>query len=228
MTEQSTNGAGSEDVAGEYVLGTLSGAERRAAERRMKSDSRFAQAVADWEARLAPLAETSQPVRPPAHVLDRIMARIGGSVGNVVKLRRQVSVWRGVSAIATALAAALALFLVIQPPQQQGRYVAVLNAQGPEAPFIVSIDLASESVSIRRAGAEPQAGKSYELWAVGGGRDKPQSLGIIDAKLDIPAGRLGGFNPDTVFAVSLEPQGGSPTGQPTGPVLYTGKLYPIE
>ena len=29
---------------------------------------------------------------------------------------------------------------------------------------------------------------------------------------------------ETVFAISLEPQGGSPTGAPTGPVLYTGKL----
>jgi len=28
----------------------------------------------------------------------------------------------------------------------------------------------------------------------------------------------------TVLAVSLEPQGGSPTGQPTGPVLFQGKV----
>jgi len=27
----------------------------------------------------------------------------------------------------------------------------------------------------------------------------------------------------TVLAISLEPSGGSPTGLPTGPVLYTGK-----
>lgn len=27
-----------------------------------------------------------------------------------------------------------------------------------------------------------------------------------------------------VLAVSLEPRGGSPTGQPTGPVLYQGPL----
>lgn len=230
MTQLFPNENGSEDVAGEYVLGALSREERQTAEARMRTDARFAKAVADWEARLSPLAFTSQPVRPADHVFDRVMARLGGGgTGNVFKLRRQVSAWRGVSAIATALAAALALFIVVRPPvEPQGRYVAVLNAQGPEAPFVVSIDLAKESVSIRRAGAEPQTDKSYELWAVGGGREKPQSLGIIDASLEIPAGRLGGFNPETVFAVSLEPQGGSPTGQPTGPVLYTGKLYPIE
>ena len=60
----------------------------------------------------------------------------------------------------------------------------------------------------------------------------PQSLGVIDASLKIPAGQLGKIDPatlnETVFAISLEPQGGSPTGAPTGPVLYTGKLVATE
>jgi anti-sigma-K factor RskA len=30
-----------------------------------------------------------------------------------------------------------------------------------------------------------------------------------------------------VFAISLEPQGGSPTGQPTGPVVAAGDLRDI-
>jgi anti-sigma-K factor RskA len=33
---------------------------------------------------------------------------------------------------------------------------------------------------------------------------------------------------DTLFAVSLEPEGGSPTGQATGPVMFTGKLVATE
>ena len=78
----------------------------------------------------------------------------------------------------------------------------------------------------------PQPGKSYELWAVGGGRDKPQSLGVIDASFRIPASKLGKIDPavmnDTLFAVSLEPEGGSPTSQPTGPVMFTGKLVATE
>ncbi|MER8170592.1 anti-sigma factor domain-containing protein, partial [Acinetobacter baumannii] len=69
-------------------------------------------------------------------------------------------------------------------------------------------------------------------WAVGGGRANPQSLGVIDASLRIPASQLGKVDPatlgETVFAISLEPQGGSPTGAPTGPVLYTGKLVATE
>ena len=67
---------------------------------------------------------------------------------------------------------------------------------------------------------------------MGGGRDKPQSLGVIDAAYRIPASKLGKIDPailgDTVFAVSLEPEGGSPTSQPTGPVLFTGKLVATD
>jgi anti-sigma-K factor RskA len=67
---------------------------------------------------------------------------------------------------------------------------------------------------------------------VGGGRDKPQSLGVIDASFRIPASKLGKIDPavlnDTLFAVSLEPKGGSPTSQPTGPVMFTGKLVATE
>ena len=34
--------------------------------------------------------------------------------------------------------------------------------------------------------------------------------------------------PGTQLLVSLEPRGGSPTGQPTGPVLYGGRLAAVN
>jgi anti-sigma-K factor RskA len=72
--------------------------------------------------------------------------------------------------------------------------------------------------------AEAPAGKSYELWAIGDGRKQPESLGIIDKDVQ----RNVAISPGTILAVSLEPAGGSPTGQPTGPVVYTGKLVPTQ
>ena len=103
-----------------------------------------------------------------------------------------------------------------------------MQSEGPGPAFVAAVDLSAGTISVRRVGAEPQAGKSYEVWAVGGGRDKPQSLGVIDASLKIPQSRFGTLAPDTVLAISLEPEGGSPTGQPTGPVLYTGTLVATE
>jgi anti-sigma-K factor RskA len=32
---------------------------------------------------------------------------------------------------------------------------------------------------------------------------------------------------ETVFAISVEPLGGSPTGAPTGPVVYSGRLVTL-
>jgi len=225
--------------AGEYVLGTLTAPERAEAETRIDRESAFAAAVLAWETYFAPLAAAAMAVQPPAHLRRRILEAIGGSglaAGNVVQLRKQLNLWRGLTVGAAALAAALAAFVLVRPlPPPQlvgGKYVAVLQPEGPGPAFVATIDLATGTVSALRVGAEPQAGKSYELWAVGGGREKPQSLGVIDASLKIPADKLGKIDPtslsQTLFAISLEPQGGSPTGQPTGPVLYTGKLVATE
>jgi anti-sigma-K factor RskA len=219
-----------EVLAAEYVLGTLDAAERAGAEGLVAREPAFAAMVRQWETRLGGLSESVAPVAPPDHVRGAILRRIAGddpaASPVVTVLTRKVNVWRGMAAAATALAAVLAGLLIYKPapPAQQGRFVAVLQPEGQGAAFVASVDLASGFVSIRRVGAELPVGKSHELWAVGGGRDKPESLGLITAGLKVPA-RL---SADTVLAVSLEPEGGSPTGQPTGPVLFTGKLVATE
>jgi anti-sigma-K factor RskA len=219
-------------LAAEFALGTLSAAERAEAAALILRDPGFAKTVRDWEARLTPLSEAIPERQPPDDMWQRIRARIADSPGGatVVALKRQLSLWRGASVGLAALAAALAAFLLVSPQQAglDGRYVAVLQSEGPGPAFVAAVDLEAGTISVRRVGAEPQTGKSYEVWAVGGGRDKPQSLGVIDASLKIPKSRFGTLAPDTVLAISLEPEGGSPTGQPTGPVLYTGTLVATE
>jgi anti-sigma-K factor RskA len=42
--------------------------------------------------------------------------------------------------------------------------------------------------------------------------------------IKVPLDLLARVNKEAVLAVSLEPPGGSPTGQPTGPVIANGKL----
>ena len=225
-----------EAMAGEYALGTLAAAERIEAQTLLSQNSEFAAAVDLWTRRLVPLLLAIPAVAPPAQLRARILANVAtaGSSGNVVDLGRRVAFWRGVSLAASAIAAALALFILFkpEPPAAPGNFVAVLQPEGPGPAFVASIDIKDGTISVKRLGAQAEAGKTYELWAVGGGRAAPQSLGVIDASLKIPADQLGKVDPatlgETVFAISLEPQGGSPTGAPTGPVLYTGKLVPTE
>ena len=224
-----------EERAAEYALGTLSAAEREEAGRDMASDPDFAALVAAWERRLSPLALALAPIAAPSHLRARILAAIPAprEGGNIVQLRRKLTRWQIATAAVSAIAAALGGFILLHPqPASEGRFVAVLQAEGPGPAFLASVDLGAGTISVRTVGARPVSGKSYELWALGAGRDKPQSLGVLAAGFRIPANKLGKLDQsalgDTVFAVSIEPEGGSPTGQPTGPVAFTGKLVATE
>ncbi|MGQ0485964.1 MAG: anti-sigma factor [Hyphomicrobiales bacterium] len=226
-----------EGLAAEFVLGTLAASERLEAARLLATEASFAALVAAWERRLVPLALALEPAAPPGHVRDRVMQAIPDSIpgsAEVLALARRARRWQGLALAAGALAAVLALFIVLRPAlaPQAGRYVAVLQAEGTEPAFLASIDIAGGTIRVRTIAARPQPGKSYELWAVGAGRAKPQSLGVIDAAFRVPADRLGRVDAktlgETVFAVSLEPEGGSPTGEVTGPVLFVGKLVAAE
>lgn len=227
-----------DELAAEFVLGALPAAEQRDAMALLASDPEFAALVKAWERRLVPLSLALEPVTVPPNIRGAVMKAIAGDRPDaqiIIALKRKAGAWRFATVAASAIAASLAAFIIYgsyssELPNQ--RYVAVLQAEGPGPAFLASIDLKTGSISVRTVGAEAQLGKSYELWAVGGGRDKPQSLGVIDADFRIPTSRLGRIDPailgDTVFAVSLEPEGGSPTGQATGPVLFAGKLVATE
>ena len=105
----------------------------------------------------------------------------------------------------------------------------MLQKDSASPAFIVSVDVDQRSLTIRPVAASQQAGKSYELWLVNDQLPAPRSLGVVrDSEFTVEPARLSGVAADTVrrstYAVTLEPQGGSPTGLPTGPVLYSGTL----
>ena len=65
-----------------------------------------------------------------------------------------------------------------------------------------------------------------ELWYVAAGQ-APRSIGLLDrpeTRAALPAVARGGDITGATLAVSVEPPGGSTTGAPTGPVVYSGKL----
>ena len=73
-----------------------------------------------------------------------------------------------------------------------------------------------------------EAGKSYELWIVSDKLQRPRSLGVIGGNDFTARPVLSAYEPELVnqatYAVTVEPEGGSPTGVPTGPIVFTGKL----
>jgi anti-sigma-K factor RskA len=231
-----------EVLAGEYVLGTLDPGERAEAERLRASDPDFASVIAAWEHRLDPLNVAVASIAPPEGLFQRIEQRLRQTAeravppsATIIKLERRVRHWRAATLAMAAVAASLIGFIVAAPREPVAhRFVAAVQ-QGDQQPvFVVAVDTAKGIIAVRPVAARPpESGGDYELWAVGGGRLRPQSLGLIALRdVNLPVTRLESDKAatigDTVFAVSLEPRGGSPTGQPTGPVLWTGKLVPVD
>jgi anti-sigma-K factor RskA len=221
-------------LAGEYVLGQLEGDERRAAEARLGADAAFRSAVAAWERRLQPLSDMADEASPPAGTFERVLARLDAQPAaqptgsNVIVLRRAVTRWKITSAIVGAAAAVLAGIVVVDrtqvPPQSE--FVAILTAEGAKPAFVATVDTTKGTISVRRVAIAAPEDKSYELWAIPPG-GAPQSLGVVEQAsyrhaLNLPA------STDLTFAISLEPKGGSKTGAPTGPVVFTGTLVPTE
>ena len=126
----------------EYVLGTLTGAERQAFEAELARDETLRRAVAAWSERLQPLADSVAPVAPPLAVRDRVLARIGGESTNQERpfsILRWLSWTFGASAVAAAAAVAAVFFFTPQPPELGG-YALLHEATGSNAVIVVQID----------------------------------------------------------------------------------------
>ena len=114
------------------------------------------------------------------------------------------------------------------PSPKPAQYVAVLQRDAASPAFLLTFDLDKRTLTVRTVRAERQPGKNYELWLVSDRFKSPRSLGLISDEEFTEQTQLANFDAVTInratYAVSLEPEGGSPTGSPTGPVLYSGKL----
>ena len=217
-----------ERLAAEYALGTLRGRARARLKRWMRDDAELAREVAKWEARLAPLAQAVAPVAPPARVWNALQNRL--EVNPKGARRMSFSVWKALGWMASGAAAALIAVTLLLPSLRDttpAAYVAVLSdAKTNRAVLVATAGQADNVLRVNTLDPSIQvSGRSLELWALP--RDgKPKSLGVIGSaeraalRLDAPADKSLGNVP--ALAISLEPQGGSPTGQPTGPVLYSG------
>jgi anti-sigma-K factor RskA len=226
-----------ERLAAEYAAGSLRGGARRRFESLLTCHPALRGALRRWEGRLMPLTASISPQQPPPQVWKRIEAGIGGSGGNtaaepaVRSWWTQLAFWRGLSAVATVATLTLAVLLG-SPPPARAPVVVVLSAAGApgaDSGVVPASFVASISADGRAMVTKPlttvsmQADKALELWAVPP-QGAPRSLGLISAQGTTVVQHSRVLNNTAAFAVSLEPAGGSPTGAPTGPILYVGKL----
>ena len=203
-----------------------------------------------WEKIRAEIARTAQSSVPSFNVRAANADDAALAAANVVAFRGQVRRWRNVAAFTSAIAAALVAMVATQAyrpdllpeglrpkPQIQvvqapapvpAQYVAVLQKDGNSPAFILTVDNATKNFTVRKVDAQPEPGKSYELWIVSDKLQQPRSLGVIGGDEFTARPVLSSYDADTInqatYAVTVEPGGGSPTGVPTGPIVFTGKL----
>jgi anti-sigma-K factor RskA len=174
---------------------------------------------------------------------------------NVIRLTAQARRWRNVASAMTALAAALIAMLAVEvyrpdllpgalrskprvqvvevrtpqaAPALSGQYVAILQGQAGAPAFILTIDGTTKNFTVRKVGASPEAGKSFELWLISDKLPRPRSLGVIGGSDFTARPVLSGYDQDVInsatYAVTVEQAGGSPDGVPHSTPIYTGKL----
>jgi anti-sigma-K factor RskA len=201
--------------------------------------------------------EALQPEAPHAEVLSPEIAppEIPADNSNVIRLSAQARRWRNVATAMTAIAAALVAMVTLGlyqpdllpaglrpkprtqlvevkptavPVTRSAQYVAVLQKEGGAPAFILTVDGATRNFTIRKVGAVPEAGKSFELWLISDKLPKPRSLGVIGGGDFTARPVLASYDADTVnaatYAVTVEQAGGSPDGNPHSAPVFTGKL----
>ncbi len=212
-------------LAAEYALGTLRGRARRRFERWRESTPLVEERAAFWESRLVELAKGVTPLTPPTRVWDAIRSRLG--FGAARWRRSRMRTLGMVAGVALVLAVGALLYWQTFGPQRPTQ-VAAISATSGERVWTIEIYGKNARLTLR-AGTLPArpAGRDYELWALPKG-GMPVSLGLLpdegSAQRALTAVQQQALAAAAQVAVSVEPTGGSATGQPTGAIVFVAPL----
>ena len=239
------------DLAGEYVLGTLSAAQRRAVEQRLLTDSALRAAVQNLQEQLLPLAALAEPVEPSVHLWRRIEISLDQEAAPSVAAAASpakaplhagrtepqswwsnLNLWRGLAGAGFAAAAVMASVLVtrLEGGASSPQYMVVLVAPQDKSPGWVIQANSPKQLSLTPLGQfQVPAEKSLQFWTKGDNWSGPVSLGLVKPgqTLQIPLDKLPPLQPNQLFELTLEPVNGSPLNRPTGPIQFIGRAVKV-
>jgi len=219
-------------LAGEYVLGVLEGDARIAAERRIASDAEFAQEVEAWRTRFAVFDETTEAQAAGDALWRNIESGVsGGAASETAQPSLWSRFWNNLPALrAAALGTSLATLLLaiglgfaLRAAYQQPTMIAVL-VDGNRTGAVVQTFADGRVVLLPLTEISVPPGRAIEVWTLPSRERGPVSVGLMDRarSLTLSLKDLPAPKPDQLFELTLEPATGSPTGRPTGPVLFKG------
>lgn len=210
------------ELAGEYVLGTLSASQRRPVEERL------------------PLVALAEPVDPSAQLWQRLKASMGQATTAPAAARRvekhgwwnSVQLWRGLVSTGFAAAAVLAAVLVTRPgavPSAPQYMVVLVVPQGKAPGWVIQTSSVKQLSLIPLGQAVVPAEKSLQFWTKGENWSRPVSLGLVKPgqTIQIPLDKLPPLQPNQLFELTLEPVNGSPLNRPTGAIQFIGRAVKV-
>lgn len=228
-----------QELAGQYVLGTLSTLERSALERALPQDPALRAAVAEWEARLLPLTALAAPEEPSPQLWPRIAGSVAATRAGAalrapvragVSWWERLNLWRGLAAAGFAAAATMAVVMLQPQGAPDTGFMVVLAQPDNLSPgwVLQSVDAGRLRLMPLRPTAVPSA-RALQLWTKADGWTRPVSLGLVEPgkAVEVSLRDLPPLQPNQLFEITLEPPAGSPTGRPTGPILFIGRAVKL-
>jgi anti-sigma-K factor RskA len=215
---------------------------RAAVARDIESSPAAAAAAARWERDLLPLAEEIVEATPAPYVWVRIRDALKLSAPARVTPRKglwnNLPLWHWIGIGASAVAVA-SLMIIMTPPRppvpvavSAGYMVSSIQQDNGVTGWTATMDLRNARMVVVPATPAALAPcRAPELWLIPAGQ-KPISVGMIlpdkPTTLALDPVLLSRLGPTAALAVSVEPIGGSPTGQPTGPVIAKGAISAVS
>ena len=219
----------------EYVLGTLQGPARRRFERLIQMDAEWRAELDATARQLNVLAEVLPPTPVPNRVWDQVQQRIAPSRLAAVPTRlswwERLGFWQGCAITASALSVLLAVYIAVRPlsPAASTLIVVITDDAQKRASWVVSTTADASRLTIEALKPHPlPADRVFQLWVKFPQEVLVRPVGLIPAAgrttLPVATGLATQLVKAEKFGVSIEPPGGSPTGQPTTPAQFHGAL----
>ncbi|WP_242172112.1 MULTISPECIES: anti-sigma factor [unclassified Pseudomonas] len=218
-----------DELASEYVLGTLPAEQRAEVERRLPVDAELRAAVDTWEQRLLPLTALAEPVPPSSRLWRRIEHSVAPS-DIQVPWWNLLALWRGLAGAGLVATLVLTTLLLTRPPTAEPTFVVVLVAPQSQAPGWVIQASNTQQIQLIPLGVmEVPADKALQFWTKAEGWQAPVSLGLVKPgqTLSVPLDKLPPLAPNQLFELTLEDSRGSPSGKPTGPIQAIGRAVKV-
>jgi len=218
-------------MAAEYVLGLLEGDAKGEAERRLASDAGFAREVERWRTRFAEFDDATEPGEAGNALWQRIETAVTAAPPPTARRWTWSRLWGDIGVLrAATIGASLAVVMLavglgvaIRQARLQPALIAVL-VDGDRTGAVVHAFADGRVVLLPLASMNVPSGRALQVWTLPSRERGPVSVGLMDRArtLELQLSDLPRPGPDQLFEITLEPAGGSPTGRPTGPILFKG------